>query len=373
VSRPLHLLHAHSGNLYGGVEAMLTTLVRARHPGLEHSFALCYGGRFEREVRELEAAVEPLGPTRYSRPLSILRARRRFTDVLEELRPDVVLCHSSWSHTIFVPPTRAAGIASVFWLHAPPSGHWLERLARRRTPDFVICNSEHSCAARGPLFADVPATVIHPPVAAPTSTPDAEATEHLRATLDTSRDTVVIIQVSRMEPGKGHKVLLEALGGMRNRPNWTLWQVGGAQRPEERSYLRRLEQRTAALGIADRVRFLGERADVPAMLAASDLFCLPNTVPEGYGIVFVEALYAGLPVVSSATGGALEIVTADCGILTAPSDPNALRGALVRLVDDAALRRRLGGAGPARARELSDPEQQAARLAQALQPLARSS
>ena len=105
---------------------------------------------------------------------------------------------------------------------------------------------------------------------------------------------------------------------------------------------------------------------MPALLAASDLFCQPNTAPEPFGIVFVEALYAGLPVVSSATGGAQEIVTDDCGILTPPGDPNALRLALLRLVDDAALRRRLGGAGPARARALSDPAQQAERLAQAL-------
>ncbi|MHC4767263.1 MAG: glycosyltransferase [Planctomycetota bacterium] len=373
MSRPLRLLHAHSGNLYGGVEAMLATLVRTRHPGLEHSFALCYDGRFEREVRQLGALVELLGPTRYSRPLSILRARRRLAEVLEELRPDLVLCHSSWSHTIFAPPTRTAGSASAFWLHAPPSGHWLERLARRRAPDLVICNSEHTCAARRALFPDAPATVVHPPVPPPDSTPDTEAGEHLRATLNTSRDSVVIVQVSRMEAWKGHEMLLEALGGMRDRPNWTLWQVGGAQRREERSYQRHLEKRAAEFGIAGRVRFLGERKDVPALLAASDLFCQPNTTPEPFGIVFVEALYAGLPVVASATGGAKEIVTDTCGVLTPPGDPNVLRGALLRLVGDAALRRRLGGAGPARARELSDPEQQAAQLVEALKPLARSS
>ncbi len=377
MSAPLRVLHAHSGNLYGGIEAMLLTLVRSRHAASEHGFALCFPGRFDDELRQSGAEVEQLGPARFSRPLSIRRARRRFAEVLKELRPDVVMCHSAWSHAIFAPPSRAAGIPSVFWLHAPPGGpggkHWLERLARRRPPELVICNSRHTCAARGALFPNAPATVVHPPVAAPAFAPDAEASEHLRATQNASRETVVIVQVSRMEAWKGHEVLLEALAGMRDRPGWTLWQVGGAQRPEERSYMRRLERRAKALGIADRVRFLGERKDVPALLAASDLFCQPNTAPEPFGIAFVEALYAGLPVVSSATGGAQEIVTDDCGILTPTGDPNALRLALLRLVDDAALRRRLGGAGLARARALSDPAQQAERLAAALQPVVRPS
>jgi glycosyltransferase involved in cell wall biosynthesis len=366
VTGPIRVLHAHSGNLYGGIETMLLTLVRTGYPGLQHSFALCYDGRFEREVRQLDATVELLGPARFSRPLSILRARRRFAQALEESQPDVVMCHSSWSHAIFARPVRAAGISSTFWLHAPPSGHWLERRARRRAPDLVICNSEHTCAARTSLFPDAPSTVVHPPVALPSSTPDAEAGEHLRATLNTSRDSVVIVQVSRMEVWKGHAVLLEALGGMRGRANWTLWQVGGAQRREEQSYHRHLQKRAQEFGIADRVRFLGERKDVPAVLAAGDLFCQPNTAPEPFGIVFVEALYAGLPVVSSATGGAQEIVTADCGILTPPGDPNALRGALLRLLDNPKLRRQLGAAAPARARAVSDPVQQAGQLAEAL-------
>jgi hypothetical protein len=122
VTGPIRVLHAHSGNLYGGIEAMLLTLVRTGYPGLQHSFALCYEGRFEQEARQLDAAVELLGPARFSRPLSILRARRRFAQALEESQPDVVMCHSSWSHAIFAPPVRAAGIPSAFWLHAPPSG-----------------------------------------------------------------------------------------------------------------------------------------------------------------------------------------------------------------------------------------------------------
>ena len=57
-----------------------------------------------------------------------------------------------------------------------------------------------------------------------------------------------------------------------------------------------------------------QRDDVPRLLAAADIFCQPNLGPEPFGIGFVEALSAGLPVITTATGGALEIVDGDCGI-----------------------------------------------------------
>ena len=93
------------------------------------------------------------------------------------------------------------------------------------------------------------------------------------------------------------------------------------------------ELRTAAnrAGIADRVRFLGQRADVPRLMAAADVFCQPNIGPEPFGIVFVEALYAGLPVVTSGFGGAAEIVDQTCGVLTTPGDPEAVAAALREL------------------------------------------
>jgi glycosyltransferase involved in cell wall biosynthesis len=111
------------------------------------------------------------------------------------------------------------------------------------------------------------------------------------------------------------------------------------------------------------VRFLGERRDVAACMRAADIHCQPNTGPEPFGLAFVEALYAGLPVVTTALGGALEIVTDACGVLVPAGDAAALTRALRRLILDPDARRRLGSAGPSRARELCDPSRQLAALA----------
>jgi glycosyltransferase involved in cell wall biosynthesis len=189
----------------------------------------------------------------------------------------------------------------------------------------------------------------------------------VRAELDTALDSVVIVQVSRMEALKGQLRLIEALSRLRDLPSWTCWIVGGPQRSSEAHYMRELQAAAQQSGIAERVRFVGERFDVPRLLRAADLFCQPNTDPEGFGQVFVEALSAGIPVVTSAMGGGLEILDSTCGVLISPDDLTALTSALCRLVTDPSLRTRMGKAAPARALQLCEPSRQFARLTEVLQ------
>jgi len=120
--------------------------------------------------------------------------------------------------------------------------------------------------------------------------------------------------------------------------------------------------------LTSRVSFLGERSDVPDLLRAADIFCQPNSGPEPFGIVFVEALYAGLPVVTTDMGGPKEIVDASCGFLVAP-EPAAVAAALRRLISEPALRKKLAEAAPARARQLCDPQARIEEIAQAISSL----
>jgi len=105
---------------------------------------------------------------------------------------------------------------------------------------------------------------------------------------------------------------------------------------------------------------------VRRLLAAADIHCQPNRDPEPFGNAFIEALHAGLPVVSTRMGGAAEIVTEACGVLVEPADAEGLAGALGRLVADPDARARLGAAGPSRAAELCDPARMLRRLADVL-------
>jgi glycosyltransferase involved in cell wall biosynthesis len=365
----MRVLHVYSGNLFGGIEAMLVAMARqpAAAAGLESEFALCFDGRLGRELAATGARVHRLGEVRVSRPVTVHRARRALKALIASRPFDRVICHASWSHAIFGGPIRRAGAPLVVWAHDVLEGtHWTERWARRTPPDLAICNSRFTAASVEAIHSGVPLVVVHPP--AEISQPPLSAAERdaVRAELATPTGAVVIVQASRMESWKGHAVLIEALARLRDRSDWVCWQVGGAQRPREVAYLDSLRDRARELGVADRIRFAGQRNDVARLLGAADLHCQPNTSPEPFGVAFVEALAAGLPVVTTAIGGALEIVDDSCGVLVPPSDPAALSVAIDRLAGDAARRTRLGACARRRARELSDPATQLEQLHAAL-------
>ena len=114
--------------------------------------------------------------------------------------------------------------------------------------------------------------------------------------------------------------------------DWHCWIAGSPQRSRERYFVASLHAQARLLGVADRISFLGERRDVPRLMAAADVHCQPNHVGEPFGNVFIEALCAGTPSVTSALGGALEIIDDTCGRLVPPRDPEALANALQGLM-----------------------------------------
>jgi glycosyltransferase involved in cell wall biosynthesis len=338
------------------------TLARARGlaPSMEMAAALCFEGQIATELRAEGIPVSMIGEVRLRRPDSVFRARQALAAVLKRERHDLVVCHQAWPQAIFGPVAKAAGIPLVLWVHMAQSGHhWLERLASRVEPDLIVCNS-HFTASTMPKTTTRVEVVYYPGASAIAGVGGVEGARG-------AEGEVVIIQVSRMESLKGQKVLIEALGSLRAVPDWVCWQTGGAQRPQEQRYLDSLRADADRLGVADRIRFLGQRQDIAALLAQADIYCQPNLAPEGFGLTFIEALSAGLPVVTSAIGGALEIVDETCGRLVPPNDPAALAIELERLVGDRAERKRLGRAGPARARALCNPAVQMPRIAQVLE------
>jgi glycosyltransferase involved in cell wall biosynthesis len=370
----MRVLHLTAGKMFGGVENSLLTI--ARHasacPPLEPSFGMCFEGRLNAELRETGWPVHVLGGARIRWPWTVSRARHRLADVLAREQPDVAICHSTWPHVLFAPVVRSRGIPLGFWAHDMYEGHhWLERWAGRTPPDLILVNSRYTQSLLRNIFPGAPSVVIHQPVAPPAA--DLAGSRRLvRAELKTPDDTVVIIQSCRLEPWKGHRLLFDALGRLADVPGWACWIVGGAQRPHEEVYLAELRRQATALGIGDRVRFLGQRSDVRSLLAAADIHCQPNTGPEPFGVAFVEALHAGLPVVTTAMGGALEIVDESCGILVQPGATEELASVLLRLIRDGGLRTRLGANGPGRARHLSDPVSQLRKLVDNLSELVGS-
>ena len=155
-----------------------------------------------------------------------------------------------------------------------------------------------------------------------------------------------IVTVSRLVPRKGVDVVIRALADL---PDTELLVVGGPaeERLDADPEVQRLRAIARDLGVAGRVRFLGsrERHEVPEVLRASDVLV---TAPwyEPFGIVPLEAMACGLPVVTAAVGGMTDtVVDRVTGVHVPPRDPSALARALRPLLDDPAWRAELGRAG----------------------------
>lgn len=370
----VRVVHVIAGNLWGGIESFVATVARAAKlaPSMHSEFALCFDGRLRRELSALGAAVIDLGPVRARSPWSVLRARGRLARHIEASRADVVVCHSAWAQAMFGNVAPRAGVPAVFYLHdLVRARFWLERWASLHRPDLAIANSAFVQESLRELFPQAPSTVVRYPIEAPAATLSAEERRAIRSEYGAGDDTAVIVHASRMQAWKGHARLFRALARLDRASPWLCLAIGGAQRAEEHAYVAGLETLARELGIADRVRFLGQRSDVPRLLAASDIHCQSNATPEPFGIVFVEALLAGLPVLTFGMGGAREIVTPEVGRLV--ENDAELARELQTLVSDASLRQRLGRAAPARGRELCDPARQLAALEAALEQVVGAS
>ncbi|HET9196890.1 MAG TPA: glycosyltransferase [Solirubrobacterales bacterium] len=157
----------------------------------------------------------------------------------------------------------------------------------------------------------------------------------LRAQLGGSEARPLVLTPARLNAQKGHDTLLAAIAELPE----ALFLLAG-EGPERE----RLEARAAELGVAERVRFLGRREDVPQLLAACDVFCLPSLY-EGSSLAVLEAMAAGIAIVSSAIGGTEELIDdGRSGLLVPPGDAPALAAALRRLLEDPQLRKDLAAA-----------------------------
>ncbi len=200
----------------------------------------------------------------------------------------------------------------------------------------------------------------------------ARAVANGRVTRRSARDTgksssrdVRLLCVATVTPRKGHAVLLEALGELRDR-RWHLTCAGSTTR--DPATFAALEHQIERLALRARVRFLGD-LDADALereYERADLFVLASYL-EGYGMALAEAVARGIPVVSTTAGAIPETVPASAGELVPPGDSRALAKALAQLLDHDDARERLAANARAAAAALPTWHTAAERFAAALE------
>lgn len=271
------------------------------------------------------------------------RVARRMRLLCDEYRPALWHGHdykSNWLGLVVGRRFTLPLVTTVHgWVHhtwKTPLYHAVDRYCLRRY-ERVICVSEdlrETCLRLGvpeERCAYIPNAVdteeFRPPTAAERSA--------LRRGVPPGR--LVVGAVGRLSREKGFDLLLRALGKVRDAGvEAELWIVGEGERRAE------LERLAGALEIADRVRFLGYRSDMPSLFRALDAFAL-SSLREGLPNVLLEALATGLPVAATRVAGVPRVVEdGEEGLLVDPGSAESLAQGLGRLLGDAALRRRLG-------------------------------
>ena len=220
-----------------------------------------------------------------------------------------------------------------------PRLKWIVRRAAYEFADQVMSVShqlKEMWAARTG-FAASRIQVIHNGVDTSRFRPRAAAREAMRREFSLGENEVCIGVIGRLEPVKDYATLLRAAATLKIRPEWKLLVVG-------------LGQMEAALkkfaaenpNLHDRVRFLGERTEIPDILNALDIYVLPS-LSEGISNSLLEAMATGLPVVVSDTGGNPEVVAAgQSGMLFKVGHHEELASHLTRLIEEPEERARFG-------------------------------
>jgi glycosyltransferase involved in cell wall biosynthesis len=341
---PLRIAHVTGERGFSGGEVQLFLLMEGLRARGHANLLVCPpDSDAEREARRRGFAVECVA---MRNDLS-LGAAYRISTVLRRHAPALVHCHTgraNWLGGVAARWARVPALSTRRMDRHVSHGlrtRWLYRRLLRRVAAIS------PAVARRLREAGVPPerisliwSAVDPERLQPTATRQA-----LRARLDAAPDTACLLVAANLVNRKGVDVLLAAYAALASRECTELWIAGDG--PERAS----LEAAATRLGVADRVRFLGHRSDVPDLLEACDVFVLPSRL-EGLGVAALEAMARSRPVVASAVGGLAETVLAEeTGLLVPPGDAAALAAALERLLADPALGQRLGAAGTARVAE----------------------
>ena len=332
----------------------LLPLMRAARARGHDVLGICADGPFLARVRDEGFRVVAVPMARNFAPLRQWRALRALTRILRREKPDIVHGNMPISGLLARLAARLAGVRRVaytshgFLFNQP--GPWprralslvLEWLGGRLTDVYMTVSTEEAADAR--RFAIARGAVAIGNGRDPALfRPDPDARVRIRQELGVAPDAVVVCVVSRLVRHKGHPELLAA---MRTVPNAELWVIGD-RLPSDRG--ENLDPLFAASGLGSRLRRLGYRDDIPALLASADIFALPSHF-EGLPMSVIEAMLTGLPVVATAIRGPREqVIDGVTGFLVPPRQVPPLAAALRRLANAPALRTAMGQAARARA------------------------
>lgn len=320
----------------GGLERMVIDLVTLQQRQGHQCQVLCLfeAGSLAPELAASGVAVHACG----KRPGLDLRALARLRRWLRAHATEVLHTHNAVAHYQSVLASVGLGIARVInTRHGMGANRraarreWLYRRSLARTNVVVtVCEAARVDAVQRGIVPQAKARVVPNGIRVQAFEPASpECRARLRQVLGVSAQTRVIGSVGRLNWAKDQTSLIRAFAVVRRQlPATVLVLIGDGELRAE------LQQCALAEGVAEHVRFLGDRSDVHELLQGLDLFAL-SSLSEGYSMALLEACATALPIVATAVGGSGEIVRDGVnGRLVPASDPPALAAAMIDLLGD---------------------------------------
>ncbi|SDD75863.1 glycosyltransferase [Actinokineospora iranica] len=329
----------------GGAEALVVEMVR-RGADFGWESAVASGGGHRAE--QVRAAGVPTFdvPVAARTAVGVLRATAATRRALRRFEPDVVVAHNVSATAVSRLAMAVAGrrpLVTVFHGVAESDYPGTARVLTHAADRVVAVAAVTASRLRAAGLSKPDITVIRNGVTPAPAESDQAST---RAALGVAPEVPVALCLARLEPQKRHDVLLDAWARLDGDAVLLVAGDGSLREP--------LEQRCAVLGLGERVRFLGDRGDVPALLAAADITVLTSDW-EGMPVAVLESLAAERPVVATDVDGVREVLERGGGTLVPRRDPAAVAAAVRALLFDADARRAAAAAGLAVVRADHDP------------------
>lgn len=308
----------------GGIENLVAEFIRSS-PDMDGQVISLEGGASDliRGWPRLAALSDKLTAMRKGAGIDLTLVPR-LVSILRERRPAAVLCHGVGPLLYGGLAARIAGVPVRLqiehdgWSLQSPRAARVHRLGLWLARSRLVAVTQAVAEVLHRLHPSKGVSVVINGVDTERFRPADQARSRLRLGLPAAAPLVGCI--GRLEAVKGHDILIDAMAGL---PGVHLALVGGG------SQAGALKARVEALGLEDRVHFLGHRDDSSELLPCFDVFCLPSRA-EGLPLALLEAQSVGLPVVASAVGGVPFAVCEPFAELIPPGDVDAMTAALRR-------------------------------------------
>ena len=330
------------GERLGGAEAMLQGLLEGNgEHGHELEVVFLADGPWPAELRGAGVHAEVIESGRLREPHRWVQTVRRLARTFRERRPDAIVNWAAKTQLYGAPAAMLAGMSDrvVWWQHGIPRRSWLDISATLLPAAAIGFTSEFTMREQAQLHPRRRTFVVA--AGAPEPAPRSAS-----AALGGSPHTPVVGLVGRLQPWKGQDRLLRAqhiLAGRGCEVRALI--VGGDAYGLSPEYAASLPGLVEELGIADAVTMTGQVADAGPLIEEMDVLVNASD-REPFGIVILEAMARGVPVVAVASGGPADLIEdGRTGVLARSPAPEALADALEPLIDSAELRRRIGEAG----------------------------